>query len=348
MFTLEKGINLSHWLSQVFGWSPREKFITETDIKTIKSLGFDHVRLPVDEEELWDTEGNKIDSAWQYMTDCIDWCVNNDLRVVIDMHILRSHHFNAANNEGAMTLWTDVAAQDNFLDLWTQLSEVLKPYSTDMLAYELMNEPVAPEHDMWNKLLARLHAHVRALEPDRMLSFGSNRWQFPSFYPYLEIPEGDKNIILSIHTYDPLLITHYRAYWLPIETYTGPVSYPGMCISPEDYDKYTDKANKAQLDFIEEHNRHFDKAELIRVMQPAIDKAKKLGLKLYCSEFGCLPSIPQEMRMQYYQDMISIFKENNIAFCHWDLKGDFGIMEWDKKNYTSGSVHKDVVDVLIG
>jgi len=39
MFTIQKGINLSHWLSQVFGWSPRATFITQTDISNIKQWG---------------------------------------------------------------------------------------------------------------------------------------------------------------------------------------------------------------------------------------------------------------------------------------------------------------------
>lgn len=347
MFTIKKGINLSHWLSQVFGWSPRELFITKNDIAQIKALGFDHVRLPIDEEELWNEKGEKIDAAWQAMVSCIDWCVELELRVVLDMHILRSHHFNSTNNEGAMTLWTDSQAQENFLALWTELSAVLKPYSTKWLAYELMNEPVAPEHEMWNKLLARLHAHVRALEPERMLSFGSNRWQFPTTYPYLKIPEGDKNIILSIHTYDPLLFTHYKAYWLPTKDFKGAITYPGVPISEIDYKTNAAHAPKAMMKLIDEHNNYFDKNMLKTVMQPAIDIAKKLNLQLYCSEFGCLPSVPQAMRLQYYNDIVDVFNENNIAHCHWDLKGDFGIVEWDRGSYKTGKAHHEIIDILV-
>ena len=48
-FELKRGVNLSHWLSQNFGWSPRESFITEKDIEFIAGAGYDHVRIPVDE-----------------------------------------------------------------------------------------------------------------------------------------------------------------------------------------------------------------------------------------------------------------------------------------------------------
>ena len=48
-FAIHRGTNLSHWLSQDFGWAPRTEWITENDIRYIASAGFDHVRLPVDE-----------------------------------------------------------------------------------------------------------------------------------------------------------------------------------------------------------------------------------------------------------------------------------------------------------
>ncbi|MBK8808260.1 MAG: cellulase family glycosylhydrolase [Bacteroidales bacterium] len=346
MFVIEKGINLSHWLSQVFGWSPREVFVTEDDIIKIKKFGFDHVRLPIDEEELWDIEGNKLPQAWQCMINCIEWCEKHNLKLVLDMHILRSHHFNAANHEGAMTLWSEPAAQENFLALWTQLSAKLKLYSTDVLAYELMNEPVAPQHDMWNKLLDKLYTHVRALEPKRTLVIGSNMWQTPKTYPHLVIPENDPNIILSIHTYDPLLLTHYKAYWLPIKDFKGSIQYPGIPISEADLNVSADQASSQLKAMVKEHNIFFDRDSLLKIMQPAIDAAKRFKLPLYCSEFGCLPSVPSEMRMQYYKDMISNFKSAKIAHCHWDLKGDFGIINWDRVSYVNKEANIELIEIL--
>jgi len=52
-FELKRGVNLSHWLSQNFGWSPKDSFITGKDIEFIASVGYDHVRIPIDEPEMW-------------------------------------------------------------------------------------------------------------------------------------------------------------------------------------------------------------------------------------------------------------------------------------------------------
>ena len=95
-----KGVNISHWLSQVMDYSRerRHSYFTEMDAIFIRSAGFDHIRLPVDEQELWDETGQPIESAWAYLDQALQWAMRNDLNVVLDLHIIRSHHFNASND----------------------------------------------------------------------------------------------------------------------------------------------------------------------------------------------------------------------------------------------------------
>lgn len=346
-FAINKGINLSHWLSQVFGWSPRTSFVTEQDIKDIKALGYDHVRLPVDEEELWTIDNAKNSDAFRCMHNCIQWCIAHDMRIIVDVHILRSHHFNAANGEGEIVLWKEVSAQQRFLDLWAELQEELLAYPTKFVAYELMNEPVAQDHEDWNKLLARGIELIRAKEQDRTLVIGSNMWQDPSTFPFLKIPEGSKNILLSCHLYEPLLFTHYQAYWLPTKSYKGKVQYPGKCISDEDYNTYVSGGDTGMVAMVNQKNGVFDRAALQRLLQPAIDKARTLGFPLYCSEFGCLASVGREQRMHYYRDLISVLDENKISQCHWDYLGDFGIRAYDRAKSSKGAFDTELTDTLL-
>ena len=51
-FSVKRGVNISHWLSQsnVRGEN-RAVFFTEADVKFLSEVGFDHLRLPVDEEQ---------------------------------------------------------------------------------------------------------------------------------------------------------------------------------------------------------------------------------------------------------------------------------------------------------
>ena len=347
MFTISKGINLSHWLSQVFGWSPRPQFITEQDIIFIKKAGFDHVRLPIDEEQMWHEDFTKNIEAFRDMHSCINWSISHGLKVVIDMHILRSHHFNnAANNEGKMTLWDSIDDQNHMMDVWKVLSGELKQYSLDDVAYEFMNEPVAPKHHYWNELVARGHKTIRELEPERTIIFGPNLWQIPKFFDVFEVPSGDKNIILSFHTYDPLPFTHYKAPWIPFGGYTGPVTYPGTTIPDETLPDFLEFTKDSLIGKIAAENRVFTKESFTEIIQPALKFAKKMGLTLYCNEFGCLPTVNRKDRLAYYNDIITTLQNNNIAYASWDYKGDFGIRDWDKTNYTTGKTDEDLVSIL--
>ena len=128
VFTVNKGLNISHWLSQVYGFSPRATYITEKDIAFIDSCGFDHIRLPFDEKELWDEKGVRHDTAFAYLDSCVNWALKYDLKVVLDFHILRSHYFNAENEKGAApnTLWEDTVAQNFFISLWLDFQKTAK------------------------------------------------------------------------------------------------------------------------------------------------------------------------------------------------------------------------------
>jgi endoglucanase len=348
-FKIHRGVNVSHWLSQVAGWAVRDKFFTREDVKLIKSFGFDHIRLPVDEEELWEEDGTVKQDALKYLTDCIDWCLAEDLRVIVDLHILRSHHFNARNNEGRMTLWEDAAAQENFYQLWRNLSAYLNHYPNDMVAYEPMNEPAAPEHDQWNRLIRKAIKEIRALEPERVIIMGSNRWQQPFTFPFLDVPDGDPNIILSVHTYHPYFITHYRAPWSVARFYTGPVNYPGVCITQEDFDKYIDTENEGLMARLEEENAtgEYNKEYMMEIVRPAAEKAKEYNLQLYCSEFGCLPNVDREMRLRYYKDITDVFRAYGMAYAVWDYKGNFSIVGWDQKNLVTLEPDSTLIDIII-
>ncbi len=195
--------------------------------------------------------------------------------------------------------------------MWYQLSDVLKGYSTDSVAYEFMNEPVADEHEQWNQLIVKVHKALREREPQRTLVIGSNRWQGYETMKYLKVPEGDKNIILSFHYYNPMVLTHYGAWWTPIGKYKGKVNYPGVLVTEEDYKAAPDSL-KPELKPYLTQQWNIDK---IRAdFADAIAAAKKYGLQLFCGEWGVYEPVDRELAYKWTKDMLTVFKENNIAW----------------------------------
>ena len=347
-FVIRRGTNLSHWLSQDFHWQPRATWITENDFRFIARCGFDHVRLPVDEKELWQENGTLNEEAFSVLQQALGWAHASHLRVILDLHTVRSHHFNAANEGGHNTLFTDPKAMDTFVGLWRQLSARLHDQPVDFLAYEIMNEPVADNHEDWNKLVALAHAELRRLEPSRVIVIGSNLWQLPHTMPLLKVPAGDRNIILSTHTYSPLLFTHYTADWVPTKTYTGGVHYPGPVVPRATYDELMAKFGPAgQGDLVANAKDDWGPARFAQEFAPAIARARELGLQLYCGEFGCLPTVPRADRLAYYRDFIATMEQNGMAWANWEYKGDFGLFEWHREQTRTGAPDVEVIDTLL-
>ena len=332
-FRIKRGTNISHWLSQSEQrGEARRLHIQEDDFARLEELGFDFVRIPIDEVQFWDEQGNKLPEAWDLLNNALDWSKEHNLRAIVDLHIIRSHYFNAVNegDKAANTLFTSDEAQEGLINLWRQLSEFLKDRSCDWVAYEFMNEPVAEEHEQWNQLVAKVHKALRELEPQRTLVIGSNRWQGHETMKYLKVPEGDKNIILSFHYYNPMLLTHYGAWWSPLcAAYKGKVNYPGVLVSKEDYDAAPD-AIKPELKQYTEEVWNIDKIR--EQFKDAIEAAKKYDLQLFCGEWGVYEPVDRELAYNWYRDMLTVFDEFNIAWTTWCYDADFGF--WDQQRHT--------------
>ena len=343
-FKIKRGTNVSHWLSQTEARGEmRRLHIQEEDFARLEKLGFDFVRIPIDEVQFWDETGNKLPEAWTLLTNALDWARKHNLRAIVDLHIIRSHYFNAVNEGGssANTLFTSEKSQQDLINLWYQLSDVLKGYSTDWVAYEFMNEPVADEHEQWNQLVAKVHKALRAREPQRTLVVGSNRWQGYETMKYLKVPQGDKNIVLSFHYYNPMILTHYSAWWTPIGKYKGKIHYPGILVSKEDYEAAPDDI-KAEL---EPYTRQvWDINKIREDFKDAIAVAKKYGLQLFCGEWGIYENTDREMGYQWMKDMLNVFDEFNIAWTTWCYDADFGF--WDQQRDCFKD--KPLVDLLMG
>ena len=341
-FRIRRGTNLSHWLSQSEErGEARQQHIQEDDFERLEQLGFDFVRIPIDEEQFWDEQGNKLPEAWDLLTNALRLAGKHHLRAIVDLHIIRSHYFNAVNEGGdTNTLFTSEEAQKQLINMWYQLSDVLKGFSNDSVAYEFMNEPVAKEHEQWNQLVAKVHKALREREPQRTLVVGSNMWQSYETLKYLKVPEGDKNLVLSFHYYNPMILTHYGAWWTPIGKYKGKVNYPGVLVSKEDYEAAPDSLKKELEPYT---TQVWNADKILEDFKDAIEAAKKYGLQLFCGEWGVYEPVDRELAYKWTKDMLSVFDEYDIAWTTWCYDADFGFWDQKKNDYKD----KPLVDLLM-
>lgn len=325
-FKLGAGVNISHWLSQRDDDMPDPReFFTQEDVQFLAEQGFEHIRLPIEESIMWNEDGSPDEHDFETLDTAIGWIQEAGMTAIVDLHIINSHHFNSNNDEGKNVLFTDPAAQEHLTDLWKELSARLNKWPENMLAYEILNEAVAEDHEDWNKLVAKCIASIREDEPTRVLVIGSNKWQVAQHMEFLKVPADDRFIILSFHTYHPHAFTHYKASWTgEYSTYTGPVQYPGKLVSDEYIASMPEGHNKGFL--ISQQGPH-GKEGLRENIMVAVEVARELDLPLYCGEWGCLKTVDNGQMLEWYRDMSNVLREEGVAHAIWDYKGHFGIRD---------------------
>jgi endoglucanase len=334
-FAIQRGTNISEWLSQSSRRGlERVNFFTEADVRLIARLGFDHIRLPIDEEQMWDERSQRDPEAFTLLDAALDWCEQYGLSVVVDLHLLRTHNFISAVTP---RLFTDPAETARFAGLWADLSDHLRPRSIDRVAYELMNEPVARDPADWNRVAMAGFQAIRQREPGRTVVLGSNYWNQTHTFDVLEVPD-DPHLILTYHYYRPMLITHYKATWWEGGFWAGPVQYPGQPISNEDL-RYLNPDFLARTP--QWSNEVWNSERFEQDLELPLRVARGTGHPLYCGEWGAYHTTPLPLRLAWYRDMLTIFKKYTISNANWDYKGGFAPLVRDGEP-------SEIVETLLG
>lgn len=333
-FEISKGVNIASWLSTPkYDGPQREAFFTEADVVLLANLGFDHIRLCIDEVHLWDEAGNKIRQyGFDLLHDAINWSMKHNMRVLIDMHITRNHRFTNTEN----TLFTDPNEPAKFVKLWEDLSDELKDYPNSLVAYELLNEPVSADAENWNRVSALAIDAIRAREADRTIVVGVCTSNGSVRYNELTLPSSDQ-ILLTYHFYAPYLLTAYG-----LQSTTGgrtdiPIQYPGQLVPNEWIDQLP-------ANWQETGRRHYDRSRLEESLLSGIDMARRLNAPVFVGEFGTMNTTPEPSRANWYRDVVYIMNKYDVPYTSFDYKG----AGYSVVNENRSLRYPDLIDILTG
>jgi len=324
---LKRGVNIEGWLGQPAQTNPWR--FEKEDAELAARLGFDHLRINVNHDQLWDKNDKPIARNFDMVDAMLENCARLKMKAVFDLHncsFLRDREGNVYDKPESLQL---------FLKAWRRLSEHLRRWPNEMLVYEFFNEPTAKEHEDWNRLAEAVHRMLRDLEPERTFMLGSNGYSGPASFPDLRVP-ADRNLILTFHFYLPFQLTHYRVFD-PNLPYA--VHYPGLPISEEDLAAMSEEQRELTL----RDNPVYNKAMLRSRMSPAIDVARRLEMPIYCGEWGCYDTVPRPDRLRWYADMISVFNDENIGWGVYAYRN-----RWAAVIDKNGKLDEELVGVLMG
>ena len=334
----QKGVNLGGWLSQgSLELEHLDSFIKEEDIRRIKEMGCDHLRLPVDFENIYD-EKNKCDNkiGYKYIDLCIEWCKKNNLNVVLDLHKAPGYVFD--DFDYSQGFFDNPQLNELFLDIWDRLSKRYAKYS-DMMMFEMLNEVTDFSFsDSWNKLAYKCIEVIRRNAPTVKILYGGVGYSAVTAVKLLPKPY-DENIVFNIHCYEPMAFSHQGAYWVDKMPLTFRMPYP------VDAGKYRLIATIVPSipngtlgkpdDALEKLKDNF----FINLFKEAVECAEKYNVSLYCGEYGVIDRADTKSTLNWFKDINNAFEHYGIGRAVWSYKEmDFGII---------GDHYKDIYEKLI-
>lgn len=323
----QKGVNLGGWISQFDKYDEKHfaEFITEKDIEYIASLKFDHVRVPVDYNVLEDEEGNSKELGFGYLEKCREWCEKYHLNMLIDLHECYGYSFDPLKKDmDRAKFFYDEALQQRFFDLWKKIAERFAAYP-EQVAFEPLNEVVLWEvADAWNEILAKYIKLIRSIAPKSYIITGGVCYNNVLSVPMLNIPLDD-HIVYNFHCYEPMLFTHQGAYWVDNMPLDFRIGYP------KTINEYRESSLALSKDLagavFNENISEIGEQFFEDIFAPAIEKANKDNVPLYCGEYGVIELADNEDKLRWLNDIHSVFKKHGIGRALWNYKEkDFGFV----------------------
>ena len=284
-------------------------YITEKDIKYIKKLKMDHVRLGFDQIVVESSPYVYREEIFNIIDNFIGWCKKYNLNVVLNLHKAVGNYCDIKEEK---ELLDDEDLQDRFIALWKEFEK--RYHSDNEIAFEILNEVRDVDPEKWNNLAIKTVTELRKVNHTRKIIVGSTCWNDPDTLKDLHIFD-DENVIYTFHNYEPFEFTHQRGV-LQERTlfYNRTIAYPDKIEKYNDYQSFVhgkenfyDGFEKIDIEFLRKR------------FKPAVDFIKAHPDKiLWCGEFGTIRHANITWRENFMRDTITVLKENDIPYCVWN------------------------------
>jgi endoglucanase len=300
---LGRGVNLGNALE-----APKEGdwgiTLEEADFKLIHEAGFNSVRVPI----RW--SAHAVQEA-PYTIDAdffsrIDWVIQqafaNELAVVINMH-----HYDEL-----------YAAPDKhterLLGMWQQIAQHYQQQPAD-LYFEPLNEPNNMSADVWNDLLSKAVATIRATNPMRPIIIGPVDWNSLQRLNVLKLPADDNNLIVTFHYYQPFQFTHQGAEWAQGSDAWMGTKWEGTTSERDSVDHDLDIAATWGQD-----NQR----------------------PIFMGEFGAYSKADMDSRVRWTAYLARRAEARQMSWAYWEFRSGFGVYDGTTRQW-----HTELKNVLV-
>jgi endoglucanase len=328
--------------------------ITRDDIRLIKSMGFEFVKLIVNPEPLLSDKGLSDATRW-YLQEIVQLVVDEGLPVVVCIH---------PEWKFKEKVLSDTHEFSRFVGFLEETGRFLATsWDKKQLALQLMTEPGGNALD-WNELQPRMWQAARRAMPDHTLILAGD--QVGKIEGLVTTkPVNDDNVMYSFTFYDPFVLTMQGAEWLTPGwwSHLGGVPYPASPdvmrdLMPALIEKipaspgpWRHTVERVLSEYGEERwNREKIAANVRRLVD--WNNSHGGGLKIWCAEFGCYQrTIDAAARYRYLQDVREAFESHGIGWAYWSYNETLTVMTPERQPFGPASVQtpdKKLLEVLFG
>lgn len=320
---IRRGINLSHWFSQAANYSKThlESHTTAQDIALIKSMGFDHVRFPLEPAPLLaeTPDPSILNATYLAQVDrALDMILSSGLAVIVDIH---------PSDEFKLRMNRDERGIEAFAKFWRTFASHLSKRDPESVFLEVINEPMVEDGYRWYGIQSKLIAAMRAGAPQHTIIAAGHRWSGLGEMLALE-PYADPNIIYNFHFYEPFAFTHQGATWAgPHLPYYKNIPYPS---SPDAVKLVLDTVldEPAKYNLLRYGEDNWNAGRIDRELGAAAAWAAKHRVFITCNEFGTFRRYSKPVdRNVWTHDMRIALEKHGIGWTMWDYAGGFAVVE---------------------
>jgi aryl-phospho-beta-D-glucosidase BglC (GH1 family) len=183
----------------------RDRYVTREDIRFIKAAGFNTVRIPLHYRLFIDDRGTVGGPGWALLDRLLGWMREEGLRAIPDLHAAPGGQTGVNHDDGSGYPLTFYVPRHRSLTVafWRAVAE---RYAGDpvILGYDLLNEPIAPYHDVatlnprLEPFYREITAAIRAVDPQRVVILAGAQWS--SSFHMLGPPFTD-NLAYTYHSF---------------------------------------------------------------------------------------------------------------------------------------------------
>ena len=214
----------------------KDNYITRSDIEFIARTGANTIRLPFNYKLFTDEDYMGLTAkqdGFARIDSVIDWCRDNGLYLVLDMHDCPGGQTgdNIDNGHGYPWLFESEYSQQLFCKVWQDIANRYKNEPV-ILGYELMNEPIAPFFDNKEDLNAKLEplykravSAIRKVDTNHIILLGGAQWN--SIFTMFQDWTFDHNIMYTCHRYGGDATTEAIRSFIDFRDKTGLPMYMG-------------------------------------------------------------------------------------------------------------------------